>query len=42
VAEEVPHIVQVGARLEQRAGELSPQVMEMQIDAAEDQPIRHT
>jgi len=36
VAEEVPYIVQVRPRFEQGAGELPPQVMEVQIDTAED------
>ena len=36
VAQEVPYIVQVRPRLEQGAGELPPQVMEVEIDTAED------
>ena len=36
VAQEVPYIVQVRPRFEQGAGELPPQVMEVQIDTAED------
>ena len=38
MAQKVPHVVQVGLRLEQRAGELPTQIVEMQVDGAERRP----
>jgi hypothetical protein len=38
VAQKITHIVEVRRRFEQRAGKLSPQIMEMQIEAAQHRP----